>query len=375
VKVVMVMPEPPNPEGGAAGRCAAGLLAGLSADERVELSAIAARFPEAAEDWSPCGVPVEVVPVPHQNRLEAWSDLVRRPLGNLSRGEFEKRVRRLAADADVFHLDQVHTAWCGRGSGVPALLHLHYLVELDRPERQPDLPARASRFANAAAQRNAIRRHRFLVANSAIVAAELRRRAPQADVTVVPLVLDPDRYGPACEDTPRVAGFIGSAKWPTTAAATHRLVERVWPLVRREVPDGRLLIAGRDMAELKMNFTDGVEILGRVDSAASFLRSVSLLLFPAVRGSGTKVKVLEALACGLPVVTTAVGAEGIAPNDGVIVVEDDASLARAAASILRDDEERKQRSAAALRTFAEYHSPAVAASAFVELYGRIAESG
>ncbi len=373
VRVVVVLPGPPYLEGSAAGRCAAALLKGLDADERVELSTIAARLPRSPEGIAP-GVPVEIVSVPVQDRLQAWSELVRRPVAYLSQGEFGERVRGLAAKADVLHLDQVETARCDVGSGVPSLLHLHYLTYLDQPQLPRSLRRAVVRFGYGAAERHAAQRHRFLLANSSVVASELRRRAPRAEVTVVPLVLDPDHYLPSLNSREPVAGFIGTATWPMTAAATRRLVKRVWPLVRRELPTARLLVAGRGSDALGLTPGPGVDVVGEVESGAEFFRDVSLLLFPAEAGSGTKVKTLEALASGVPVVTTAVGAEGIAGNDGVVVADDDEALARAAVSVLRDDEERKQRGAAGLQAFREGHTPAIAAGMLVELYSRMASS-
>jgi glycosyltransferase involved in cell wall biosynthesis len=371
----MVMPEPPYLEGGAAGRCNAGLLIGLQADERIELSAIAAQLPGAINGTPPAGLSVEVVPVRGQDRREAWSDLVRRPYTHLSRGEFGDRVRQLADGADVFHLDQVQTAWCNVGTDVPSVVHLHYLARLDQ-RRAPRNPQGAAwRFGVAAAQRHAAQRHRFLVANSAAVANELRREAPNTDVTVVPLVLDPEHYEVSQDGGEPVVGFIGSGGWPMTAAAAHRLVDRVWPLVRRELPNARLRVAGRRMDRLGLRPDDGVEIQGEVPSGAAFMRDVSVLLFPPVAGSGTKVKVLEALASGLPVVTNAIGTEGVAENDGVVVEEEDEALARAAVSILRDPEERRQRGAAGLQAFREGHTPQAAAGMLFELYSRMANSG
>jgi glycosyltransferase involved in cell wall biosynthesis len=375
VKVVVVLPEPPYLEGGAAGRCSAGLLKGLHAHERIELSALAARRPDALSGAPPPGLPVEIVPVPRQNRLQAWVDFVRRPLGHLSRGEFGERVRRLAVDADVLYLDQTQTAWCDIGTGTPSVVHLHYLGLLDQPRipRHPrDL---AARFRVAAAQRYAWQRHDFFLANSPTVAAELRRWAPRVDVTVVPLVLDPEHYLPASvagEDP--VAGFIGSARWPTTARAARRLVERVWPLVRREVPEARLLVAGRGMERLGLRGDDSVEIRGEVPSGAAFMREISVLLFPPAGGSGMKVKVLEALASGLPVVTDEIGAEGVAANDGVVLADGDEAFARAAGSILRDPAERRQRGAAALQAFREGYTPEIAAGLLFELFSRMASA-
>jgi glycosyltransferase involved in cell wall biosynthesis len=306
--------------------------------------------------------------------VQAWADFVRRPLGYLSRGEFGERVRQLAAGADVLYLDQTQTAWCDLGTDVPSVVHLHYLALLDQP-RVPRHPRTiAMRFGVAAAQRYAWQRHKFLVANSATVANELRRWVPRADVTVVPLVLDPEHYPPAMDARDPVAGFIGTARWPMTAGAARRLVERVWPLVRREVSEARLLLAGRGMDRLGLRGDDSVEIRGEVPSGAAFMRDVSVLLFPPVGGSGMKVKTLEALASGVPVVTTAVGAEGIAANDGVAVADDDEGIARATVSMLRDEEERKQRGAAGLQAFRRHHTPGVAAELLFELYSRMASS-
>lgn len=88
-----------------------------------------------------------------------------------------------------------------------------------------------------------------------------------------------------------------------------------------------------------------------------------------------KVKVLEALACGVPVVTTPEGAEGIAPNDGVIVEVDDGALADAAAELLRDTAARKERGAAALRAFQTHYAPEIATRPLVDLYRRMLERG
>src|SRR5262249_9106396 len=141
-----------------------------------------------------------------------------------------------------------------------------------------------------------------------------------------------------------------TAAWPTTAASMRRLVEEVWPEVRRHAPDSRLLVAGLGTEALGLT-GDGVDVVGEVPSASRFLRGLSLLLYPIERGSGVKVKVLESIAAGVPVVTTRLGAEGIEAGDGVIVEESAGALAAAAVSILRDEAERRQRGEAARAAF------------------------
>jgi glycosyltransferase involved in cell wall biosynthesis len=148
------------------------------------------------------------------------------------------------------------------------------------------------------------------------------------------------------------------------------LVRHVWPLVRARVPGARLLVAGRGTDRLGLD-GPGVETVGEVESAAAFLQSLSILLFPQRRGSGMKVKTLEALASGVPVVTTAAGAEGIAPNDGIVVAADPAVLADQAAGLLADAEERHRRGAAAREAFAGGFAPEPATRPLAELYARL----
>jgi glycosyltransferase involved in cell wall biosynthesis len=138
------------------------------------------------------------------------------------------------------------------------------------------------------------------------------------------------------------------------------------------VPEARLAVAGRGTESLGLNGLNRVDVVGEVPSSSAFFSQLSVLLFPLERGSGMKVKVLEALACGVPVVTTPAGAEGIAPTEGVVVCTSDEELADAAARILADEAERRERGLAARCTFTEQYSPLPATAPVVELYGRMA---
>jgi glycosyltransferase involved in cell wall biosynthesis len=381
MKVLVVLPQPPLYEGGAPGRCSVGLLRGLRAHQ-MEVSAVAARRPLAAHEsflvngQPPPDLPVELVDVPPQQR--GWAtraEMLRRPNGYLSRGLFGERVQTLAQSADILHLEESHTGWCDLGSSLPALVHPHHLIRLD--QRLPP-PWRREFYGAAifrASERLIALRHGYLVASSPVVAANLRSLAPRAEIVLAPLSLDPSHYSPALLDGPPVAGIIGTATWPPTRDAIHRLVSRVWPLVRRELPGARLRIAGRRTAELGLESMNGVEMIGEVESAPAFLRELSLLLFPAERGSGMKVKVLESIASGLPVVTTRFGAEGVDAGEGIVIERDDAELAAATVSLLRDEKERRQRGNAAREAFLRRYTPEVATAPLVDLYQRMAARG
>ncbi len=372
LRSLIVLHEPPLQEGRASGRLALAMARGL-AGHGIDVRMLAARQHFAVQGDPPPDVPVEVVDVPSepagwQSRLNR----LRRPVGEIARSEFGERVRLAALDADVLHLEEVDTAWCSEGVATPSMLRLHYFARWDRSLGAPWHRSFRHRLEFELAERAAIRRHQRFIAASPRLASELRRRKPTAEVELVPFCLEPADYPPASLDGAPVAGLIGTAAWPPTANAIERLLGDVWPKVRRAVPEARLLIAGRGTAAFAGEAGDGVEVLGEVPSAVEFLRGLSLLLYPLDRGSGVKVKVLESIAVGLPVVTTTQGAEGIDAEDGVVIAQETDRLVAAAVLLLGDAQERRQRGAAARAAFLRRYAPEPATAPLAAFYERIA---
>jgi glycosyltransferase involved in cell wall biosynthesis len=375
MRVLVVAPQPPLPQGGAPGKCAVALLRGL-AGHGVDVRALTARGPFAPIVAPPSDLPVEVVGVPpEESGWHARFRRLRRPRGDLCRGEFGQRVRRAALAADVVHLEEVDTVWCGEGLGVPVAAHLQYLVRRDRSLGPPWKRQFREVVEFALAERAATRLYPYLVASSPLVADRLRAAAPRAEIVLAPLSLDPADYPTAQLSGPPTAGLIGTGTWAPTRDAFHRLLRDVWPAVRRAVPDARLLLAGRGLPITGADAGAGVEVLGEVESSVEFMHRLSVLLFPLRRGSGMKVKVLEAIACGLPVVTTPAGAEGIDATDGVVVETETSGLARAAAELLTDTDARRECGGAARRLFEERYAPGPATAPLVDLYRRMPSHG
>jgi glycosyltransferase involved in cell wall biosynthesis len=370
LRVLVVLTQPPLPEGGAPGKVALGLLKGL-AGHGVDVRAIAALQHFALEGDVPGDLPVELVPV---EPLSGWGGRlgrIRRPRGELA-GTFAARVAEAAKEVDVVHLDQVETVWCAESLPAPPVLHIHYLARLDRPFGPPWRRQFRDVLDSVRAEHKALRSISHIVASSPVVAEALRRAAPRAEVTLAPLSLDPGLYRRAPLDGPATAGLIGTAHWPPTEAATRVLLADVWPRVRTRASKAKLVLAGRGTDRLGLSPAPGVELAGEVESARELFQRLSLLLFPLPRGSGMKVKVLEALASGVPVVTTPAGAEGIAPSDGVVVHTEPEALAAAAVELLTDGAARRERGAAARATFEARYSPGPATEPLVELYRRMA---
>ena len=108
--------------------------------------------------------------------------------------------------------------------------------------------------------------------------------------------------------------FVGNFAHAPNVTAALWLVETIWPLVKAQRPDLQLLIVGKNPpSDLKTDAS--VEILGYVDDLSELLNSVGLGVAPLLEGAGVKGKVLSALAHGLPMVTTSIGAEGIVHDE------------------------------------------------------------
>jgi glycosyltransferase involved in cell wall biosynthesis len=380
LRVLVVLPFPPLVEGGAASRCAIGMLRGL-AGHGVELQVLAAHLRndmrEGPRGDLPDDLPIEPIPVAHpRSRQTRWLRFAK-PSSVLERTPFAQLVRERAHDADVVHLVELSAATLIHLVDRPAVTQIHCLTRRDRDIRPPWTSDGRIAIELLRAERRIFKQSSWLLVNSQEVADPLARIAPHAHVAVAPLPLDPAIYTPRAPLDAPVAGLIGTAEWPPTANAVERLLRSVWPRVLERRPDARLLLAGFGMErEAFPHLPDlpGVEWRGTVPSATEFLRQLGVLLYPLGRGSGAKIKVLEALALGVPIVTTPDGAEGIGSRDGLVVDTDDDALAAATIALLGDAAARKVAGAAAYDTFTSHHAPLPATVPLLELYERMAAS-
>ncbi len=151
--------------------------------------------------------------------------------------------------------------------------------------------------------------------------------------------------------------FIGLMSYEPNADAARWFATEVLPLVRREVPAARFRVVGRGSDPLRGELAGlpGVEVVGAVDEVEPELRAATLSVVPIRFGAGTRLKVVEAYANRLPVVSTTVGREGI---DGVhgehLMVADDAEgFAACCVELLRDPERRDPMAGAAAALYEE----------------------
>ena len=162
-----------------------------------------------------------------------------------------------------------------------------------------------------------------------------------------------------------VATMFANYDWPPNRRALENMLA-VWPRVRERVPHASLLVAGWYIDQVRIPSLDGVEVVGAVDRAADLLARTGLLVFPCPDTSGPKVKVLEALAYGIPVLTTTAGAEGIVlPSGAGAVVSDLDGFASTLAGLLADASRRSALGRAGRQAVVAAHAPIPAARARV----------
>jgi polysaccharide biosynthesis protein PslH len=118
--------------------------------------------------------------------------------------------------------------------------------------------------------------------------------------------------------------FVGALDYEPNAEAVEWFVRDVFPHVRRRVPEARLRLVGRGRSNVAWVADEpGVELVGAVDDIAVELRGADVSLVPIRVGAGTRLKVVEALANRIPLVTTTVGCEGIDVTDGLDALIED----------------------------------------------------
>ena len=163
-------------------------------------------------------------------------------------------------------------------------------------------------------------------------------RLPGRDAPDAPL----QRAGWPGRDRPEGIGilFVGNLTYPPNADAAVRLVREVLPRLREMVPRPvTVTLAGEpDDTVRSLAAVPGVQVTGFVPDLAVRYRAADVVVAPLAAGGGTRIKLLEAFARGLPVVTSTAGAAGLDLADAVhvLMAEDPADVARAVATLAAD---------------------------------------
>ncbi len=159
--------------------------------------------------------------------------------------------------------------------------------------------------------------------------AQLAAIAPQARIAVVENGVDTEYFaGTAAARAPGTSVvYVGSMDYHPNIDAVTFFAREIWPTVRKRLPSCRFVIVGAKPAPavVALGQLEGVEVTGTVPDVRPYYRDALAAIVPLRTGGGTRLKILEAMAAGVPVVSTALGAEGLVvePDRHLAIVEAD----------------------------------------------------
>lgn len=155
---------------------------------------------------------------------------------------------------------------------------------------------------------------------------------------------DPAGIPPAVleQNTASLIAFLGSMDWAPNVDAVFWFIQEILPRIRQTLPETRFRIIGSNPPEALIRLGEtavGIEVTGSVEEVSTPLRECALMAVPLRAGSGVRLKILESMSVGVPVVSTKVGAEGLPLRDGheLLLADDAPEFSHAVIRLLQDN--------------------------------------
>ncbi|HEV2994068.1 MAG TPA: glycosyltransferase family 4 protein [Acidimicrobiia bacterium] len=271
--------------------------------------------------------------------------------GSLSSGRFHSaalaaEVRRAASEGpfDLLQVEYLQMTSLARDvTATRRVLDLHNVESAlvrsyARTGHGPSaVLARAEALALSAMERRVVPTFDTVV----VVSEQERHRLPPGArrILVCPNGRDPDPRGPLPPAEAPVAAFVATMGWAPNVDAALWFARDVWPAVCERVVGARLLLVGREPApSVRALASSSVEVSGTVADVRPYLAQARVSVAPLRAGGGTRLKILEALDAGRPVVATSIAVDGLEDliGRGVVVADDAASMADAVSGLLAD---------------------------------------
>jgi sugar transferase (PEP-CTERM/EpsH1 system associated) len=174
----------------------------------------------------------------------------------------------------------------------------------------------------------------------------LKRDGPDLDITVVPNGVDTAGYTPLAEQ-PNASTLlmVGKMSYRPNVDAAIFFCREVFPLIKQKVPNAKLLIVGRDpTASVQALASEEVTVTGTVESVIPYYQRACISVVPLRSGGGTRLKILESMALGRPVVSTSLGCEGLSVthDENVLIADTPVDFVFQTVRLLNDVELRQR---------------------------------
>jgi len=340
--------------------------------------------PDAAEALGPWCASLEIFDRARPGTLARWT----RP--KLERWFHSPQLFesvRQELQREEFHLVHLDELLLARvvppGRSVPVVQHHHKLDTVlydnlragEGPQRFFDLWKLRRLEAESA------RRYRHHLLCSKDDADVLRARYGALDCDFVPSGFDPERFRPCDPPVERSVGrllFLGSMDYGPNVDAVEHFVGEVLPLVRARHPEVVLdVVGGHPTPAVKALSGPSVQVTGRVPDVRPWLEGAAAMVVPLRIGGGTRLKIVEALALGTPVVSTTIGAEGLGLQEGrdLLLADGARAFATEVCALLERPDRARAIGAHGKAAVQERFRWSVLAEKLVDYWERVAFSG
>jgi glycosyltransferase involved in cell wall biosynthesis len=192
-----------------------------------------------------------------------------------------------------------------------------------------------------------------VAAVSDLDADRMRKDYRPRRVDAIPTGVDLD-YFTSTRATPRSSDlvFLGSMDWMPNIDGAEWFVRQVLPLIRKRKPDCSVVFAGRNPTRAVLDLASGnagIRVTGTVPDVRPYLWGATLSIVPLRIGGGTRLKIFESMAAGVPVVSTTIGAEGlpVEPGTEILIADDPACFAEGCLKLMDDPAGRARMAEAA----------------------------
>ncbi|MBL1281513.1 MAG: glycosyltransferase family 4 protein [Fluviicola sp.] len=168
---------------------------------------------------------------------------------------------------------------------------------------------------------------------------------------------------------------LGAMNWQPNIEAVHRLI-KLFPKIRQQSPTVDLHLAGGNFPkEIEKKKSTHIHIDGFVEDVQSFASNSGILVSPIVSGSGVRIKILEMMAIGIPVVTTKLGAQGVnySEYNCLLVADSDQEIIDATIELIKNEELRKEIGSNAIDYLRKNHSIGVLSKQLIEFIEKSVE--
>ncbi|KKQ52585.1 MAG: Glycosyl transferase group 1 [Microgenomates group bacterium GW2011_GWC1_38_12] len=167
---------------------------------------------------------------------------------------------------------------------------------------------------------------------------------PKKEVGIIPNGVDCQSFAEKRREKrlpPRILYGVTNFEWLQNEEAAKILIEEVWPRIKKSYQNAKVWIVGRKMPSWLRNLSknEDVEVTENIPDARDAYRRASVMVAPIKGAGGTRLKILEAMATGLPVISTSVGVAGLKLTDkvNVLIADTPADLAERTIMLLKDE--------------------------------------